>query len=256
MQDEALKPGPEDYGPDYYGKVPGLARLSPFGIHWWSVRFYAKIVDRLLKRSDGSRILEVGCAHGHLLSWLEGSYQTWGIDLSDYAIEQARSNAPKSRVFRANLLEALPDELDRQRYDLVVSKYVLEHIDRPAVALGEIYQRLVPGGWLLYSVPNMTSPGLKLKGDQWFAALDPTHVSMLQPEEWARLTRDAGFVIEKTFSDGMWDIPYVRYVPRVFQYLMFSLPTIASVGLARPLIPVRWGENLIVIARKPQARTT
>jgi hypothetical protein len=32
---------------------------------------------------------------------------------------------------------------------------------------------------------------------------------------------------------------------------MFSLPTIVSVLLARPLIPAGRGENLIVVARRP-----
>ena len=62
----------------------------------------------------------------------------------------------------------------------------------------------------------------------------------------------AGLELEKTFSDGVWDMPWIRGVPTLFQYPLFCLPTIVSVFLARPMIRAGKGENLIVVARKPE----
>ena len=96
----------------------------------------------------------------------------------------------------------------------------------------------------------MGSPGRRLKGDQWFAYLDETHCSLLEPEEWLEAARQAGLTVERSFSDGLWDVPYIKGVPRLLQYGIFSIPTIVVVLFASTILPVSWGENLIVIARK------
>jgi hypothetical protein len=97
----------------------------------------------------------------------------------------------------------------------------------------------------------MESPGRRLKGDDWFAFGDETHCSLLSPAQWRRLTREAGLETEAEFSDGLWDVPYLKRVPATLQYPLFSLPCIATVLLARPFLPAKRGENLIVLARRP-----
>ncbi len=241
------------FGREYYRRAFGLDDLRPLGIHWWSVRFYAGLARRLLRRAGGRRLLEVGCAHGYTLARLETEFETWGIDLSDYAIGRARREAPRSRVFVADLLGELPPAVAAGGFDLVLAKYVLEHLPEPGRALRRIADLLAPGGALLYAVPDTTSPGRRLKGDRWYALLDETHVSLLAPGRWLALTRAAGLAVERTFSDGLWDVPYVRFLPRFVQYGIFSLPTAVSVGLVWPILPAGWGENLVVVARKPGA---
>jgi SAM-dependent methyltransferase len=227
-----------------------LDRLRPGSINWWSVRFYALLCRRLLERTGGRRLLDVGCAHGYVLARLEGRYETVGIDLSGYATRQARDNAPRSRILRGDLLGELPAEIAAGGFDVILAKYVLEHIDAPGQALERLAGLLAPGGRLLYSVPDTTSPGRRFKGERWFALLDETHVSLLAPHEWLALTDRAGLLVERRFSDGLWDVPYVRGVPRLLQYPLFSLPTIVSTFFAWPIIPAGWGENLIVVARR------
>lgn len=238
------------YGKDYYSREFGLDEMRRFNMHWWSVRFYALLAARLLRAHGGRRVLEIGCAHGYTLSWLERDFETWGIDLSTYAVGRAQQIAPRSRTYVADIGAALPEEIGRGGFDLVLAKYVLEHLVDPAAALTRIAGLLAPGGMLLYSVPDTTSPGRRFKGERWFALGDETHVSLLDPARWADLTERAGFSIDRRFSDGLWDVPYLRRVPKLLQYGIFSLPTIVSVLLARPLIPAGWGENLIVIARR------
>jgi SAM-dependent methyltransferase len=215
------------------------------------VRFYALLVQRWMGRRGGRRFLDVGCAHGYTLARLEGRYETVGIDLSEYAIERSREIAPRSKVFRADLLGELPAEVARGGFDAILAKYVLEHIPDPAAALERLRGLLAPGGFLLYSVPNTESPGRRLKGESWFGFGDETHCSLLPPGDWRRLTREAGLVAEAEFSDGLWDVPYLKRLPALLQYPLFSVPCIATVLLARPLLPASWGENLIVRARRP-----
>lgn len=243
-------PGPESYGEDYYVRAYNLEGPKWTEINWWSVRFYAAISDRLLRRNGGRRMLEVGCGLGFVLSRLEQKYETYGVDLSPFAIERAQKLAPRSKTYACDLTRELPGDIGAGNFDLILARYVLEHLEDPFSVISRCASLLAPGGMLFYAVPDTTSPGLRLKGDDWYAWHDETHVSLLAPEKWLTLTRDAGFTIEKTFSDGLWDVPYVKYVPRILQYPMFSLPTIVSVLLARPMIPAGWGENLIVVARR------
>ena len=239
------------FGPDYYRRVFGLDEMRRFNMHWWSARFYALMARRLLRRAGGRRILEIGCAHGYTLRWLEREFEAFGVDLSPYAVEKARAVAPRARVFAADVCGELPAEVAAGGFDLVLAKYVLEHLPAPEKALAAARALLAPGGALLFAVPDTTSPGRRFKGDDWYALRDETHVSLLAPEEWLRRTRAAGFVVERTFSDGLWDVPYVKWLPRLAQYPLFSLPTIVSVLFARPWIPAGRGENLIVVARRP-----
>jgi SAM-dependent methyltransferase len=241
----------ERFGADYYRKEFGLDQLRRFNSHWWAIRFYAHLIDRWMRRGGGRRFLDVGCAHGYTLARLEGRYETQGIDLSEYAVERSRTIAPRSRVWRADLLGDLPPEVAAGGFDAILAKYVLEHLPEPAVALDRLSGLLAPGGFLLYAVPNLESPGRRIKGDDWFGFGDETHCSLLPTDEWLRLTRENGLVVEAAFSDGLWDVPYLRGIPAFLQYPLFSLPCILSVLLALPMLPVGWGENLIVRARRP-----
>jgi SAM-dependent methyltransferase len=241
----------ERYGQDYYQREFGLDRLRRFNMHWWSIRFYAVMIDRWMARDGGRRFLDVGCAHGYTLARLERRYETVGIDISRYAIDRAREIAPGSKVVEADFLAGMPPEVASGGFDAILAKYVLEHLPEPARALQLLAGLLAPGGFLLYSVPNMGSPGRRFKGDAWFGFGDETHVSLLEPGEWLTLTREAGLETETVFSDGLWDVPYVKRIPPPLQYPVFSIPCIVSVLLARPMLPASWGENIIVKARRP-----
>lgn len=255
MTDERQRaPQPESYGEEYFDRAYNLEGPNWREVNWWSVRFYARIAERLLRRRGGRRMLEIGCGLGFVLARLERSFETFGIDLSPFAAEKARRFSPRSRVFTADLTATLPEEIEGGGFDLILARYVFEHLADPAGALALATRLLAPGGVLFYAVPDTTSPGVRLKGEDWYAYLDETHVSLLAPDRWLELTRQAGLSVERTFSDGLWDVPYVRGIPRLMQYPIFSIPTIVSVALTRPMIPVGWGENLIVVAERPAGR--
>ncbi len=242
----------ERYGESYFKDTFGVDGLSRFSMHWWSARLYAGVARWCLSRYGGRRVLEIGCGHGFILSLLEERFETFGVDLSAYAIEQCARNAPRSRCAVADLEAGLPEHLEAGSFDLVLGRYVLEHLTEPAKVLAALYSLLKPGGTLFYAVPNTESIGARWKGPDWYALLDPTHCSLLEPERWLALTREAGFAIEREFADGYWDLPYWRGVPRLLQAPLFLGPSALACLVARPLLPARFGENILVIARKPE----
>ena len=219
---------------------------GPRSIAYWSSRFYAELVRRRTPR--GARVLEIGCGLGGVLRHLEREYGTHGVDLSSFALGRARSDLARSTLAVAEATE-LP--FREQTFDAVLAKHVLEHIADPAIALAEIARVLrSPGGLLVYGTPNADNPLRPFKGNDWIGVRDPTHVSVLPPAKWLALTATSGFEIERAFSDGFWDVPYLRGVPALVQLALFAAPAAVQVLAGRPLIPVRYGESLIVIARR------
>ena len=67
---------------------------------------------------------------------------------------------------------------------------------------------------------------------------------------WLEWIRKSGFELIRVFADGFWDVPYIRFVPKSIKKLFFgSLGGFQAItGLV--FLPMRWGESIMVIARK------
>ena len=120
----------------------------------------------------------------------------------------------------------------------------------PEKAINEIGRVTAKGGYLILATPNLGSLLKPWKGEKWIGYQDPTHISLKQPQEWLELIRNAGFSPLKVFSDGFWDVPYIRYVPKQIQKLLFgSLGGLQAItGFV--FLPKTWGESIFVIAKK------
>ncbi len=239
------------YTEAYFSETYGTQGLRRFSSHWWSVRWYAGMAHRSLQRIGGHRVLEIGCGHGFTLARLEARYETWGVDISDYAVRQAAQFAPRSRCLVADVDQGFPPELTPGSFDLVMAKYVFEHLRDPALALQRAAALLRPGGTLFISMPYTESLGAHLKGADWYARKDPTHCSLLSRDTWLELLGAAGLTLARESADGWWDVPYVRGVPAWLQLPVFIPPTALACLSGRAVLPPKWGENVLLFARKP-----
>jgi len=207
---------------------------------WW----YARVLRRL--RPQGGRLLDFGCGTGHLLKRLSAQFEAFGYDTAPFARSRCRTNAPDAVV-----LEEW-DTLPAETFDVIVSLHTLEHLPRPAGVLERFARLLVRGGLLFFVVPNPGGLGHRLKGAAWAAYRDPTHVSLLSQGEWATLVRRAGLRIVKVRGDGLWDAPYVRFIPTVVQRALFGAPAAIQVfwPFGQLFLPADMSENLIITACK------
>jgi 2-polyprenyl-3-methyl-5-hydroxy-6-metoxy-1,4-benzoquinol methylase len=225
-----------------YARV-SFARYSQY---WWSNRFYAILARRYGRR--GGDLLEVGCGLGHLVGQLAGSFRTSAVDVNRHALREAQEAAPHARLHVASA-ESLP--FKSRSFDVVVIKHIIEHLPSPAQAVSELGRVLRPGGTLILSTPNLDSLLLPLKGERWIGFQDPTHISLKRPDEWLRLLNEsANLEVVRVFADGFWDVPYLAVVPAAIQKLFFgSLGGLQAIS-GFIFLPRRWGESIIVIARK------
>jgi SAM-dependent methyltransferase len=226
----------EGYDQRYYETV----HIDEDRIALW---YYARVACRLC---PSGRLFDFGCGTGHLLKRLTATHEAIGYDASPYARTRARLNAPEATVLEE--WQSLPPE----SIDVIVSLHTLEHLPRPQAVMEELVRRLKPAGHLLFVVPNTSSFGRRWKGSRWFGHRDPTHHSLLSQGEWVSLARRAGLQILWVQGDGWWDAPYLRLVPVALQRALFGAP--AAVQLfwpkARPFLPPRMGECLIVAAQR------
>jgi SAM-dependent methyltransferase len=251
------QPDPNVYDEQYYKETYGDQGLKKFDLHWWAVRWYASMVERCLRDIDGSRVLEIGCGHGFMLGRLEKKYKTFGVDLSTYAIDQTARFAPDSTCAVANIEDGIPAHLEPGGFDVIVAKYVFEHLHDPLQAMRHAATLLSAGGILLIAVPNTESLGARRKGAAWFAhpEQDPTHCSLFSPLKWLEIVRESGLECCKESADGYWDIPYFERLPRWLQAPLFLGPTALACLSGRAILPPRFGENLLIFARKPGAKS-
>jgi len=216
-----------------------------FGQYFWARRYYAQLIK---KHKKSGRVLEIGCGLGDLLHFLEENFETYGIDISDYAIKKAKKKAKNSilKVMKAKDIDAFRKNF----FDVIVSCHLLEHLPNPSLVLAKIGQILKKDGIVLIAVPNTSSLGRKMKKQNWVGLRDKTHISLLPPDQWLNLLRKNGLEPFKKFSDGFWDAPYLPLIPSLLQKILFGLPCGIQAVLGFSFLPVPLGESLIILAKK------
>jgi ubiquinone/menaquinone biosynthesis C-methylase UbiE len=219
--------------------------FARYSMYWWSNRFNAMLAHRYGRR--GARLLEIGSGLGHLAGQLEDTFETYGIDVNAWAVNQSKEVA-KQTCLQVASAQDLPFIHDS--FNVVIIKHIVEHLPDPRKAIREIGRVTEKGGTLILATPNLDSLLKPWKGERWIGYQDPTHISLKRPAEWLKWIQEAGFSPIKVFSDGFWDVPYIPLVPKQIQKLFFG-----SLGGFQAItgfifLPRRWGESIIVIARK------
>lgn len=128
--------------------------------------------------AEGREVLDAGCGSGYGTEILAaaGAQRVVGIDISDDAIEYARSSfAAPSIEFRQAGLHQMPFE--DGTFDLAACFEVIEHVDRQQHAIGELRRVLRPEGILAISSPNRNV----------YLAGNPHHTHEFVPEELAQV---------------------------------------------------------------------
>ncbi len=103
----------------------------PYGHSPKWLALFAAMAERIVSDLAPTSVLDAGCAMGLLVEALRArGVQAWGVDVSGYALSKAE---PGIRPFcrQASITTPLPADMP-QRYDLVVSIEVLEHLHQEA----------------------------------------------------------------------------------------------------------------------------
>ena len=135
---------PDEQYNDRNGYFSGSILLRRFG-PVPSVRLRGEVVDspgnarrmeRIQRYKRGGRLLDIGCCNGSFLALLQhNGWDTFGVDFSAAAIENARREFGQQQTFCGELLDArYPDG----HFDVVTMYDTIEHVPNPRVVLEEI----------------------------------------------------------------------------------------------------------------------
>jgi len=190
---------PDDYGPYLSTQVRG-DRLTALPDD--QVSLLRRIARRMLLHDPHQavpdlppgRLLEIGCASGSFLDLMaRRGWQVEGIEPSETSANAAR--ALGFHVYTGTVEQA-PDPSDR--YDLIAGWMVLEHLHEPIVALRKLHRWARPGAWLAASVPDCSSPGLRVFRTRWYNLSLPHHLYHYTPATLKKVLMRAGWQVKKT----------------------------------------------------------
>ena len=122
-------------------------------LYQWHTRVFMDAVGDLVERAAPRTLLDAGCGEGFVAGYLHDRFpglEITGLDYSADAVDYARAHYGDAGRFAVGSVYDLPFE--RGAFDLVLCSEVLEHLDRPDDAVGEL--RRVAREHVLITVPR------------------------------------------------------------------------------------------------------
>ena len=212
-------------------------------VAWWDHK-YLPLLDDLDRAAP---LLEVGCGDGQLLAYWQrrGFSHAQGIDISAEQIALARQRGVRAEC--ADVFDWLPAHPDA--FAALVAVDVFEHFTRDELLrlVPLVYAALRPGGRLLLQTANGAGlfPGQVIFGDL-------THLSVLTPASLGQLLRPFGFTDLRFYETGPVPIRLRGKLDlALWRAITFAASTIRRIETGKR--QTIWTENVICVAREPQA---
>lgn len=170
--------------------------------YWWTAGNYRNLKkfphwNEMLKliqefRENG-RLLDVGCAYGLLVNAASRCFESYGIDISRFAVKKSKEYC-KGNISRASAAD-LP--FKHESFDIITVLDTLEHLSNFNDCLKDVVRTLKKGGVLLLQLPNPLI-WAHLCGN--LGLEDETHLNNFRLEQWQEILLKYGLKIEKCFG--------------------------------------------------------
>lgn len=126
--------------------------------HWWYLArnkiIESIVLKNILKKND-LKILDAGCGTGSNISMLKKYGKTFGLEPCDFVVKFAQEKHPECLIKQGYLPDNNP--YNTEKFDLITSLDVLEHIEKDVEALKCLKNMLTKNGLLVLTVPAFQS---------------------------------------------------------------------------------------------------
>ncbi len=198
-------------------------------------RFMSRILRRMESPQSRHRLLDFGCgAGGFLVEARAAGFDVMGLELNR-GLAAHVTGTHGIRVFQGLIDDA---ELAAERFDVIISSEVFEHLLDPRETLRQLRARLRRPGLALIEVPNLLHVRERLRRG---STMDDAHLFYFSARSLTRLLGDAGLRV----VDVHQGLRPHRILRRYARFLPLGL--FATASKATALLRLRTG--LSVIAR-------
>jgi len=138
----------------------------------------------------GKRVLDFGCGGGFFLNICRQlGAEVQGIEPSRHGAKTARQQG--LAVFEGSLEDFL-DQHGDERFDVITSNHVIEHVPDPVKTLSDLRQLLAAGGTMTIAVPNARSVFANALGAEWYNTDLPFHLHQFSVDSLRIAAEKAG----------------------------------------------------------------
>jgi glycosyltransferase involved in cell wall biosynthesis/SAM-dependent methyltransferase len=177
----------------WLGRKPGLLRL--LRVPWNDIV--------ALDEARDAPILEIGCFEGRVLDRLreQGYTNLYGTDFNTPACQVAAS-----RGHRVHAGDITATDWPGRPFAAIVLNQLIEHIGNPVEFLARLRSRLIDGGRIYLSTPNLDSAWLRYYGPSWSHWHFPFHQFITGRRGLRKMARRAGYDVKwlRTNSPVHW----------------------------------------------------
>jgi SAM-dependent methyltransferase len=159
------------------------------------------------KYKMGGKILDLGSGPGFFLDVLEGHWEKFAVDTSEFSISNIQD--PKVKKFKGELLEA---SFEANFFDAIYMGHTLDRLTNLKETLSELNRILKPGGIICIVTPNFGSLCAKVFRNK-YRLLYSNHLVYFSPETLKQLFERNGFKLI--------DIHYPFFSTSFFSYTGF-----------------------------------
>ena len=160
-----------------------------------------------------AKILDVGCGYGWLLGLFKerGYTDVYGMDTDKDTIEKLKLNGLKVSYGNICLENGEVVNLN-EKYDVIVSKMVFEHLLNPRLAVENIAKYLNDGGILVIEVPDVSLYDTTAFFPGYFQSVNMEHINNYSYQSLCNLLYDfRAIASESTPSGGIFPVLRVAF---------------------------------------------
>lgn len=153
----------------------------------------------IVKKYAYGRLLDIGCGVGNLFNIVSSKVDYFGIDVSEEAIQKARSNYGEKSKFKIYNGTDIP--FPDNFFDVVSSLEMIEHLPKQqhSIFIKEVTRLTKPGGMIVISTPNRNYP-IKLIRKRYFKWNNPFHKYEFKTNEFVNFLKQHSLkIVEKIY---------------------------------------------------------
>ena len=170
--------------------------------YWWTIGNYKNLRDaphwgemlRIIKGIKGNgKLLDIGCAYGFLVDATSSHLESYGVDISNFAIKKSKDFCDGSILMAsaANL------PFKENSFDIITVIDTLEHIVKLDECVRHIARTLKKDGVLFLQLPN---PLIWRYLFGFFKLRDRSHVNDFWLKKWKRTLSKNGLKVDKCYG--------------------------------------------------------